>query len=51
LQEALALAREVELLATQYVQLLQIGEVHILDDAEMARVLERFAGYGQQDGM
>ncbi|RME95937.1 MAG: class II aldolase [Alphaproteobacteria bacterium] len=50
LQEALALAREVEFLATQYVQLLQIGEVHILDDAEMARVLERFAGYGQQDG-
>lgn len=49
LGQALALAREVEVLASQYLKVLALGEVHVLDDAEMARVLERFAGYGQQD--
>ena len=50
LGKALGLAREVETLAAQYVAALQAGEPHILGDAEMAEVLERFAGYGQQDG-
>jgi len=49
LGKALGLAREVETLAAQYVAALQVGEPHILSDAEMAEVLERFAGYGQQD--
>lgn len=48
LAKALALAREVETLAAQYVAALQVGEPHILDDAEMGCVLERFRGYGQQ---
>jgi L-fuculose-phosphate aldolase len=46
---ALELAHEVEVLAEQYVKLLSIGaEPIILDAAEMAEVLERFAGYGQK---
>ncbi len=48
LDAALGLAREVESLAAQYVAALEAGEPHILDDAEMARVLERFRSYGQQ---
>lgn len=48
LSEALALAREVETLSAQYVAALQIGEPHLLDDAELDRVLERFQSYGQQ---
>lgn len=50
LQDALALAREVETLAAQYATLLTLGEPHILDETEMARVLDRFRTYGQQDG-
>ena len=49
LEDALALARDVEALAAQYVAVLQTGEPHILDDEEMARILERFQTYGQQD--
>jgi L-fuculose-phosphate aldolase len=48
LAAALDLAREVETLAGQYCKVLQIGGGRILDAAEMARVLERFRGYGQQ---
>ena len=48
LSDALALAREVETLAAQYVTALQVGPPHLLDDAEMARVLKRFKSYGQQ---
>lgn len=48
LDAALGLAREVESLAAQYVAALEVGEPHILDDAEMARVLERFRSYGQR---
>ncbi|MDA7946977.1 MAG: class II aldolase/adducin family protein [Hyphomicrobiaceae bacterium] len=48
LAAALDLAREVETLAAQYLAALQVGEPHILDDAEMSRVLERFKTYGQQ---
>jgi len=45
---ALALAHEVETLASQYVAALQIGQPAILDTDEMARVLEKFKTYGQQ---
>ena len=45
--QALALAEKVESLARLYWQALQVGEPAILDDAEMARVLERFATYGK----
>lgn len=48
LGKALALAREVETLAAQYVTLLGIGEPNLLDDAEMDRVMKRFQSYGQQ---
>ncbi|NBC17011.1 MAG: class II aldolase [Bacteroidetes bacterium] len=43
---ALALAREVETLARQYLLARQVGAPVILDDDEMNRVLERFASYG-----
>ena len=46
--EALALAAEVEVLTEQYVKVLTLGSPHILARDEMARVLERFAGYGQK---
>ncbi len=43
----LALAVEVEALARQYCQALQIGEPVILPAAEMRRVLEKFKTYGK----
>lgn len=49
LDQALALAVELESLCEQYWRVLQIGTPHLLPDAEMARVIEKFAGYGQQD--
>jgi L-fuculose-phosphate aldolase len=49
LPSALALAGEVENLALQYCAALSLGEVRILDDAEMCLVLEKFRSYGQQD--
>lgn len=45
---ALALAVEVEALARQYLLARQLGAPHILSDAEMAAVLERFRTYGEQ---
>ncbi len=48
LEAALELAAEVETLAGQYLRVLALGEVHILSDEEMARVLERFRTYGQR---
>ena len=48
LDAALALAIEVESLAEMYWRALQIGEPAPLPDAEMDRVLEKFATYGQQ---
>ena len=48
LDAALDLAREVEALADQYARTLQLGPPVLLDDAEMARVLEKFRTYGQQ---
>jgi L-fuculose-phosphate aldolase len=47
LERALALAIEVETLAEMYWRALQLGEPVLLDAEEMARVLEKFATYGQ----
>ena len=48
---AFRLALEVELLAEQYLNALQLGAPPILDDDEMTRVLEKFrAGYGYGSG-
>lgn len=49
LAAALSLAGEVENLAQQYCAALSLGEVHILNEAEMCRVIEKFRTYGQQD--
>ena len=48
LNAALALAVEVETLAHQYLLALQTGKPAILPAAEMRRVLEKFATYGQK---
>jgi len=48
LPSAISLAGEVENLASQYCVALSLGEVRILDDAEMCRVVEKFRSYGQQ---
>lgn len=45
-ERALALAIEVEQLAQVYLQCLAVGEPPILDDEEMARVVEKFKSYG-----
>jgi ribulose-5-phosphate 4-epimerase/fuculose-1-phosphate aldolase len=50
LTAALDLAREVEVLATQYLRVLTIGGGPLLSGEEMARVLEKFGSYGQQPG-
>ena len=47
---ALSLAGEVENLAGQYCDALTLGQVRILDEAEMHRVLDKFRTYGQQVG-
>jgi L-fuculose-phosphate aldolase len=47
LAKALRLAEEVETLARMYLAALQMGEPIVLDDAEMAVVLDRFGTYGQ----
>ncbi len=47
LSRALWLAEEVEVLARQYLGCLPFGEPPLLPDDEIARVLDRFAGYGQ----
>jgi L-fuculose-phosphate aldolase len=46
LEGALALAREVEELAAQYTLALGLGDVQLLDAAEMHVVLEKFRTYG-----
>lgn len=46
LGDAMRVACEVETLARMYWQVLQIGTPPLLDDAEMALVVDRFAGYG-----
>jgi len=45
---AFKLAVEVETLAAMYLRALQAGEPVVLDEAEMAVVLEKFKTYGQQ---
>lgn len=50
-EEALGLAEKVEALARLYWQVLQVGEPVLLDEVEMARVVEKFKGYGKtRDG-
>jgi L-fuculose-phosphate aldolase len=51
LSAALSLASEVESLAAQYCAALAVGDVQILDDTEMGRVVEKFRTYGQQDAV
>ncbi|NVJ90512.1 MAG: class II aldolase/adducin family protein [Methylocystaceae bacterium] len=51
LKKALAIAHEIELLCEQYLNALQVGEPHILSDAEMDEVLEKFKTYGKQDSV
>lgn len=48
LDEALALASELEELCEQYWRTCQLGRPVLLGSEEMAAVLEKFAGYGQQ---
>jgi len=48
LAQALDLGVELEALCEQYWRACQLGEPVLLDAAEMATVLEKFAGYGQQ---
>ena len=47
LASAMRLAGEVENLALQYSVALTLGEIRVLDDAEMSRVIEKFRTYGQ----
>ncbi len=47
LAAALDLADTIEILAEQYCKVLMLGRAHILPDAEMAEVLQRFKSYGQ----
>lgn len=48
LPAAVALAGEVENLAAQYRIALSLGEVRVLDDEEMRRVIEKYRTYGTQ---
>jgi L-fuculose-phosphate aldolase len=48
LPAALELAAGVEVLAEAYWKVLQLGPPRLLDAQEMARVIEKFKGYGQQ---
>ena len=48
LKQALAHAVELESLCEQYWRVLQIGQPRLLPADEMARVLEKFRGYGRQ---
>jgi L-fuculose-phosphate aldolase len=47
---AFKLAVEVETLAAMYLRALQVGQPVLLDEGEMAVVLEKFRSYGQQSG-
>lgn len=49
LEHALALALELETLCEHYWRVLQLGAPKLLSEAEMTRVLAKFASYGQQD--
>ncbi len=50
LEKAAQLAQQIESLAKQYLLARAVGEPKRLTDAEMAEVLEKFEGYGQQSG-
>jgi len=45
-----ALAERVEALARLYCRALQVGEPVLLDEVEMAQVVEKFRAYGRQPG-
>ncbi len=47
LDDALAVTVEVENLCEQYWRALQLGEPHILTEAEMREVFQQFKGYGK----
>ncbi len=49
LPRTLALAIEVEHLATVYSRILAMGEADILSDSQMDAVLEKFSNYGLQE--
>jgi L-fuculose-phosphate aldolase len=49
--DALRLAVEVETLAAMYWRALQLGRPRLLGKAEMARVLEKFSGYGKPQAL
>jgi L-fuculose-phosphate aldolase len=49
LTAALKLAGEVESLAAQYCTALALGNVGMLDETQMRRVIEKFRSYGRQD--
>jgi L-fuculose-phosphate aldolase len=49
LTAALTLAGEVENLAAQYCAALALGDVRMLEEAEMRRVVEKFRTYGKAD--
>jgi L-fuculose-phosphate aldolase len=46
LAAALRVAREIELVAEEYLRALQVGEPVVLADDEIARVVEKFRDYG-----
>jgi L-fuculose-phosphate aldolase len=48
LDEAVVLAEKVEALARLYWQALQVGEPALLDDAEIAVVIDQFTRYGKE---
>jgi L-fuculose-phosphate aldolase len=50
LSAALALAGEVENLAAQYCTALALGQLRILDEAQMQTVIDKFRTYGSQNG-
>lgn len=50
LPHAFALAVALETLCEQYWRVLQLGEPKLLTAAQMAEVIAKFGGYGQQDG-
>lgn len=48
IDEAFKVLQEIETLCGIYIDACQLGEPVLLDDAEMAKVVAKFGGYGQQ---
>jgi L-fuculose-phosphate aldolase len=46
IDDAFFLAQELEHLSQQYIELLKIGELNLLSDDEMDKVIHKFQGYG-----